>query len=71
MALRAQFQILVLALHQQSWTTYLRQPLVFFLLLREKFNFCFSGVLTKFSIWEEDQALGYNSMKFEDFSDIS
>ena len=28
-------------------------------------------VLTKFSFWEEDWALGYNSMKFWDFPDIS
>ena len=28
-------------------------------------------VLTKYSFWEEDWALGYNSMKFGDFSDIS
>ena len=28
-------------------------------------------VLTKFLFWEEDWALGYNSMKFRDFPDIS
>ena len=28
-------------------------------------------VLTKFLFWKEDWALGYNSMKFLDFSDIS
>ena len=28
-------------------------------------------ILTKFSFWEEDWALGYDSIKFWDFPDIS
>ena len=40
-----------------------------------KVQFLFFGsfllVLTKFSFWEEDWALGYNSMKIWDFPDIS
>ena len=41
----------------------------------EKFNFCFSKsflvVLTKFSFWQEDWALGYHSIRFRLFPDIS
>ena len=42
--------------------------------LREKYNFYFIGVfasIEKFSFWEKDWALGYNSLKFRDFCDIS
>ena len=39
--------------------------------LREKFNFCFSGSIANFLFWQKDWALGYNSMKFSDFPDIS
>ena len=31
----------------------------------------FQLVLTKFSFWEEDKALGYNSIKFLDYFDFS
>ena len=43
-------------------------------LTAEKFNFCFQGVLlvlTKFSFWEEDWTLGYNSMQFWHYSELS
>ena len=41
--------------------------------LQEKFNFYFSGVLCYywFWFWDEDWAVGYNSIKFSDFPDIS
>ena len=61
----------------QTFTKYLRQTLVFMWnsALREKFNFYFCKsfllVLTKFSFWQEDWALGYHSMKFRLFPDIS
>ena len=54
----------------QSFTEYLRLTLVFMRnsALQEKFNFCFFKrfllVLTKFSFWQGDWALGYYSMKF-------
>ena len=54
----------------QSFTKYLRLTLVFMWnsTLREKFIFCsFLLVLTKFSIWKKDLALGYYSMKFRHF----
>ena len=56
-------------------TKSLRLTLVFMCALREKFNFCFSRdfllVLTKFSFWQQDWALGYHSMKFRHFPNIS
>ena len=57
----------------QLFTKYLRLTVVFMWksALREKFNFFFLLLLTKFSFWQEDLALGYYSMKFEDFLDIS
>ena len=58
----------------QSWTKYLIQTLVFAWnrALGEKFNFrSFLLVLGKISFWHEDWTLGYNSMKFGDFLDIS
>ena len=63
--------------HVQSFTKYLRRTLVFIWnsKLREKFNFCFSRdvllALTKFSFFQEELELGYHSMKFRHFSDIS
>ena len=60
----------------QSWAKYLRQTLVFMWnsALREKFNFYFFRsfllVLTKFSFWKNDWALGYNSIKFWNYSDF-
>ena len=61
----------------QPFTRYLRLTLVFMWnsALREKFKFLFFKsflqVLTKFSFWPEDWALGYHSMKFRHFPDIS
>ena len=61
----------------QPFTKYLRLTLVFMQnsALQEKFNFCFSRVFCwyqqKFSFWQEDWALGYYSMKFQDFPNIS
>ena len=59
----------------QSFTKYFRLNLVFMQnsALREKFNFCFSGVFAssnKVFILAEDWTLGYYSMDFRDFSDI-
>ena len=57
----------------QLFTKYLRQTLVFMWnsALRKKFKFfifffysSFLLILTKFSLWEEDWVLGYNSIKF-------
>ena len=43
--------------------------------LREKFSFCFFKsfllAVAKFSIWQGDWALGYHSMGFRHFPDIS
>ena len=61
----------------QPPTKYLRKTLVFMWnsVLREKFDFYFQGVfllvLTKFSFWEEDWAIGYNSMEFWHYSELS
>ena len=61
---------------RQSFTKYLRLTLAFrwSSSLHEKFNLffkSFSLVLIKFWLWQEDWALGYHSVKFWDFSDIS
>ena len=61
----------------QSFTRFLGQTLVFmcYSALREKFNFCFlEGFLpvsTKLSFREEYWVLDKNSMKFQDFLNIS
>ena len=65
----------------QSFTKYLRPTLVFMwnIAVREKFfvfqKFLFFKsvllILTKFSFWQEDWALGYHFMKFWDFPYIS
>ena len=61
----------------QSSTKCLR-PTLFFMwnsALWEMFNFCFSRVfllvLIKFSFWQEGWTLGYHSMNFRHFPDIS
>ena len=57
-------------LQRQPFTKYSRQTIVFMWNseLREKVQFLFFSsfllILTKFSFWEEEWALGYNSMKF-------
>ena len=62
---------------RQPFRKYLRITLVSMWnsALRQKFNFSFSRffllVLTKFSYWWEDWALGYHFMRFRDFPDIS
>ena len=55
----------------QSWPEYMKQTLVLVWnsALREKFSF--SLVFTKFLFWEEDWALGYNSVKIWDLLNIS
>ena len=64
-------------LQRQSSSKYRRQTLVLLWnsALQEKFNFYFSTVfllvLRKFSFWEEDSAIGYNSIKWWDFSNIA
>ena len=60
----------------QSFTKYLRLILVFISnsALLEKFKEFLKSVLlvlTKFSFWQGDWAIGYHSMKFRHFSDIS
>ena len=61
----------------QSFTEYFSLTLVFIWngTLREKFSLGFFKrfllVLTKFSFWQGDWALGYHSMKFRHFPDIS
>ena len=61
----------------QSFTKYLRQTLVFMRNseMRESFSFCLLAVFllvsTKFSFWDGDWALGYNSMRFRSFPDLS
>ena len=42
--------------------------------LREKFNFCFSRVFpnsNKNLFWKEDWAIGYGSINFRKFPDLS
>ena len=61
---------------RQSWTGYMRQTLVFVWnsAIRENFNFYFQQFPTgigEFWVWGEGWALGYNSMKFWDFPDLS
>ena len=60
---------------RQSFTRYLRLTLVFMwnAVLREMFNFCkgFLMVLAKLLFWPGDWALGYYSMEFRHFLDIS
>ena len=62
---------------RQALTKYLRKSLVFMWnsALWEKFNFYFQRVfllvLTKFSFWEEDWALGHTFMKFWHHSELS
>ena len=57
----------------QSFTKYLKLTLVFMRnsALPEKFFMFFLLVLTKFLFWQEGWALGYLSMKFRHFPDIS
>ena len=61
----------------QSWPKYMIQTLalVWNSTLQKRFNFNFLNsfllVLITFSFWEEDWALGYNSMKIWDLLDIS
>ena len=60
----------------QPFTKYLRQYPSFYVKQRTagKVQFLlfssFLLILTKFSFWEEDRTLGYNSMKVSDFPDI-
>ena len=57
----------------QPWTKYLRQTIVFIWnsVLQEKFYFYFSRVFCqKFLFWEDEWALGYNSMKIWDYFEI-
>ena len=61
---------------RQSFTKYLRLTLAFMRISarREKFNFCFQGFFASSNnlfFSQEDRALGYHSMKFWDFPDIS
>ena len=63
---------------RQSFTKYFRLTIVFMRnsALREKFNFFFFFksfllVLTKFSIWHREWALGNDSMKFRHFPNFS
>ena len=62
---------------RQSSAKCLRQTLVFMRNseIRESFDFYLSAFFllesTKFLFWEEDSALGYNSMKFWDFPNLS
>ena len=64
-----------LRLGPQLFTKYLRLTLVFMsnTALRESLLFIFLKVLvsTKFLFWQEDWTLGYHSIKFRNFADIS